>query len=132
LKKEKKIQELNAEILSLKTTQNELLELKEVSNDTKAIELSEEEMAEYINKNKCVMVGGMNSWQDNLKKYIPSCRFVKPEDLNVDLDFLLNADLVLFNETINNHSMYRKIKSILSNTNIPLCYNGSNTNIKIT
>jgi hypothetical protein len=88
-------------------------------------------MADYINKKKCAVVGGLTSWQDHLKTYLPSCRFVTPDELNMDMNFLLNVDLVFFNEAINNHSMYQKVKSTLFNSDIPICYTGTNTNIKI-
>jgi hypothetical protein len=88
-------------------------------------------MAEFINKKKCVVVGGHKNWQDHLKNYLPACRFITPDELSIDVDFLLTVDLVLFNETINNHSMYQKVKSKLVHTDVPICYNGSNTNIKI-
>jgi flagellar motility protein MotE (MotC chaperone) len=130
-KKDHVIRDLNKEILSLQAKQNESLRLKNVFEEPLNEELTEEEMADYINKRKCVVVGGLPSWQDHLKTYLPSCRFVTPDEINLDMNFLLNVDLVFFNEAINNHSMYQKVKTTLINTDIPICYTGANTNIKI-
>lgn len=130
-KSERTIQEQEEEIGKLIRENEELLKWKNAALAPKEIDLAEEEMAEVINDNKIVIVGGIKSWQDSLKGYLPTARFIQPEELNIDLDFLLKADLVFFNETVNNHSMYQKIRAKLENTNIPLLYSGGNTNIKI-
>ena len=131
-KKEMVIEEQNKEIHMLQIKQKELLARNNLPEHPVEMELTEEELASYINKWRCVVIGGPKSWQDHLKVFLPACRFISPDELNIDMDFLINVDLVLFNEAINNHSMYQKVKSTLLNTNIPICYTGVNTNIKIT
>ncbi len=131
-KKDMIIEEQNIEILSLQRKHNNLLVSKNVTDCSVDLELTEAKMADFINKSRCVVVGGPKSWQDHLKVYLPAGRFISPGELNIDMDFLLNVDIVLFNEEINNHSMYQKVKTTLLKTNIPICYTGLNTNMKIT
>jgi hypothetical protein len=130
-KKNMVIQELQEEIFSLRSTNDEHHVLVIDPNTLEDSVLTEAELAAFINQKKCVIVGGLKNWQDHLKTYLPTVRFISPDELSIDLDFLLHVDLVFFNEAINNHSMYQKIKSKLVHTNIPIGYNGSNTNIKI-
>lgn len=129
-KKEVQLQELSEKNEALKNNQDELL--KKINLTPQIEELTEQEMASYLNTKKCIIVGGLKGWQEQLKEYIPTARFIQAEELNIDLDFLLKADLVFFNEAVNNHSMFERIKSKLENTTIPISYSGKNTNIRIT
>lgn len=131
LKKEKLVEEKNEKIIDLEN-QLDTLRKKLVSmEESKDQELSEAEMAAAINGKKCVIVGGLKSWQDQLREWLPSARFIQPEELGIDLEFIQSADLVFFNESVNNHAMYQKIKSKLEGTDIPISYSGGNTNMRI-
>ncbi|MEH7157752.1 hypothetical protein [Neobacillus drentensis] len=131
-KKEFVIEEQNQQILSLQAKLNEQLSRNHRSIELLDEEKSEEELADYINKWKCVVIGGLKGWQDQLKGYLPTCRFISPDEVNIDWDFLLHVDLVLFNESINNHSIYQKVKTTLVHTDVPICYTGATTNMKLT
>lgn len=130
-KKENIIEEQNNQILSLQAKLNVQHMRNNRSGDSVDFELTEEELADYINKWKCVVVGGLKGWQDQLKAFLPTCRFISPDEVNIDLDFLLNVDLIFFNESLNSHSMYQKVKTTLLRTDIPICFTGANTNMKI-
>lgn len=131
LKKEGLVQEKNEKILVLEDEVDSLHQ-KIVSLEEPTVEpISESEMAAVLNQKKCVIVGGLKSWQDQLKDWIPSARFIQAEELGIDLDFIRNADIVFFNESVNNHAMYQKIKARLENSSILMSYSGGNTNMKI-
>lgn len=130
-RQEKKSEEDKEKIAQLMEERELLTRQIELMKGAPLEEISTEEMASVLNENICVIVGGLKSWQEQLRKYIPTARFIQPEELNINLDFLVGADLVFFNETINNHAMYHKIKSKLENTNTPICYSGSNTNVHL-
>ena len=130
-KKENIIEEQNNQIFSLQTKLNDQLVRINPTEVPLDFELSEQELADYLNQWKCVVIGGQKGWQDQLKAYLPACRFFSPDEVNIDWDFLLHVDLIVFNESLNSHSMYQKVKAKLLNTDISICYTGSNTNMKI-
>lgn len=128
-KKENFLEDQNGKISRLEKEQKRLLEQLEDVRKPMEKEISVEEMAEHINDYQCVIVGGLKSWQEQLKEYIPSARFIEAEELNLNFDFLLSADVIYFNEAVNSHAMYQKIKSKLENSSVPICYSGRNTNM---
>lgn len=131
LKKEKQLEENSEQITQLKNEQELLIQQIASMKRPCDQELSNEEMAAELNKNACVIVGGLKSWQEQLKEFIPSARFLQPEDLHVDLDFILNANIVFFNESINSHAMFQRIKAKLEHTTIPISFSGNNSNIHL-
>lgn len=124
---EKQQKELEEKKAAYEWLQNQWKERKEERQ-----EKSLEEIVEFLQGKKCVVVGGLKNWQDQLKQWLPEIRFIQPEELNIDFSFLQNVDLVMFNEAVNNHAMYQKIKKVLENSHIPICYSGSSTNVYVT
>lgn len=128
-KKEAALAEQNEKVRRIESEQKKLVEQLAACQKPTVTEISIEEMAEAINRYHCVIVGGLKSWQEQLKEYIPSARFIEVEELHLNFDFLLSADVIFFNESVNSHAMYQKIKSKLENSSVPICYSGRNTNM---
>ncbi|MCU7756888.1 hypothetical protein N7988_28075 (plasmid) [Bacillus cereus] len=131
-KKENEIQELRDTIYKLEEQKDKLIQEKisYESQDLRNQEPSVEKIASYINNRKCIIVGGDKNWQGNIRDYLTKCHFISPDELNIDLEYLKNYDLIIFNETYNNHSMYNKIKVNANSYKIPIVYSGSYTNIR--
>lgn len=95
-------------------------------------DISLKEMLDLIKHHKCVIIGGHVSWQDKIKALLPNMRFVNADEVTKDISFLTNYNIIFFNESINSHSMFNKIKSLIDFKNIPFAYIGQHTNVEMT
>lgn len=128
-KKETLLEEQADKIIALESEQERLINQIKFFQNPIVEEKGMEEMAKVVSNFNCVIVGGLKSWQEQLKEYIPSARFIQADELHINLDFLLGADLIFFNESVNSHAMYQRIKAKLEQTSVPICYSGRNTNV---
>ncbi|MDP4084828.1 MAG: hypothetical protein Q8934_09460 [Bacillota bacterium] len=133
-KKDIKMKELKEDIYRLEEKQKEVDRLLSIQQDSTStiLEVSFEEMVEYLNRKKGVIIGGNQGWQENLRTILTDFRFILPEELHMNLDFLTNQDFIIFNESYNNHSMFNKVKSTIANVHIPIIYTGTATNTNLT
>ncbi|MEE4580535.1 hypothetical protein [Paenibacillus polymyxa] len=130
-KKDKIIEELiskNKKLLKEREYQNRLsVNNQEISDNSNSLTL--EEMAKTINEKKCVIVGGDKKWQEKLMEYLPSSKCILPEEVNLNFNFVANQDIVIYNESINNHNIFDKMKAKLNSNNTKIIYTGTITNI---
>lgn len=117
-------------------TEKELSALNQVINiyrsEGSREDTSIKEMSDFIKHHKCVIIGGHISWQDKVKTLLPNIRFVTADEVSKDISFLTNYNIIFFNESINSHSMFNKVKSLIDFKNIPFAYLGQHTNVELT
>ncbi|AJE54293.1 hypothetical protein [Paenibacillus polymyxa] len=127
-KKDKIIEELileNKQLLKEREYQKHLrVNNLAISNNSLTLEM----MAKAINEKKCVIIGGDKKWQDKLMEYLPDSKSILPKEVNLNFDFVSNQDIVIYNEAINSHNIFDKMKASL-NSNSTLIYTGTLTNI---
>lgn len=129
LKKDKMIQNLQDQLSKLEAKQKDRDQKEEKVESHSEVDI--EEIINYINRKRCVIVGGNKSWQEKLRNLLSNCRFIEPDELNIDFDFLSTQDFIVFNEAYNNHAMFYKIKDRANDCNIPIFFMGTTTNIKL-
>lgn len=129
-------------ILSLKNTNHTLEKhnknLTEIINNKKDETLVEikssiyfNNIVNFINNTNCIIIGGNINWQNELKKYLTNIKFLSLDDLNRNFNFITSKSIIFFNDSVNSHSMFNKVKSRIENMNIKLLYCTSNTNIML-
>ena len=59
---------------------------------------------------KIAIVGGHESWRTKIGQLLPHARIFIPEHVNVSLDMISRADIVILNTAMMNHSMFAKVK----------------------
>lgn len=132
------ISKLNQEIKHLKSlefdedSRTELNRLREyvynlsAENEYRDFETNESTIIDA----KGIIIGGHVNWQNKLSEKLPNFRFISADQLNVDPDLISNCEIVLFNTTYLNHSMYYKFIGALRRHGIAFDYVDS-TNIYI-
>lgn len=139
---EKQIQKDNEVIEKLKSKNNDLEEYikylqsnindyRNIMNNMDTIDLSIESISEFINLKKCIIVGGNINWQNSLKFHLPDCKFLSTDDLNRNFNFIKSSDIVVFNDSVNSHAMFKKIKSKIEKSGAKFIYCNPTTNIKL-
>ena len=83
--------------------------------------------SEELNKLKGVIIGGHPNWQNKMKESL-DWTFISP-DFSINEDLIKNADVVIFNVSYLNHSLYYKAIDIIKENNIQMGYIKS-TNIQ--
>ncbi|MEW9939541.1 hypothetical protein AB2T96_19190 [Clostridium butyricum] len=142
LQLEKEKNKNNKMILSLENTnrtfEKENKKLTEVINNKKdenSVEIKSStyfnNIVSFINNTNCIIIGGNINWQNELKKYLPDVKFLSLDDLNRNFNFITSKSIIFFNDSVNSHSMFNKVKSRIENMNIKLLYCTSNTNIML-
>lgn len=127
----KKIQQLQDQIEQMKSDSNEVIALRNfiftleqddfVSDDTNT------SYSEKLNKLKGLIIGGHPNWQNKMKESL-DWTFISP-DFSINEDLIRNADVVVFNVSYLNHSLYYKAIDIIRENSIQMCYIKS-TNIQ--
>jgi hypothetical protein len=87
-------------------------ENEDLSYETYTENESIEEIASFLANKKLVIVGGHINWQNKLKEKLPNLTFVNSG--NSDLPYLNNKDAIFINTSINSHSLYYKVTSIIN------------------
>ncbi|WP_339289153.1 hypothetical protein [Paenibacillus sp. FSL E2-0201] len=130
LKKDKIIEELQLKIhaMEMEIKENQKQLQHQIDQDP-SHEIPINDMSAIINTKKCVIIGGEKRWQDKIKEYLPRSRNILPDELSVDLTFLSSQEVIIYNETINNHSMFNKVKANLSDEAV-IIYTGHTSNIQ--
>lgn len=90
-----------------------------------------EEIISFLSKKELLLVGGAPKWYSNLSKVLPNLKFLNPNQLNKNLNYIINFDAIFFHYTVNNHSMFDKVQQILRGSEIPLHYCGEHSNLQI-
>lgn len=132
------ISKLNHEIKSIKNlefdedSRLELNRLREyvynISEENEYSEVIKDESS--IIDTKGIIIGGHVNWQNKLSEKLPNFKFITADQLNVDPSMITNFEIVLFNTTYLNHSMYYKFIGALRTYDIAFDYIDS-TNIDI-
>ena len=139
---EKNLNQKDEEILKLKNEieilkndksllQGHLDNYKNIFNNSTMFNIDIKYITNYINSNKCIIIGGDKSWQNGLKMYLPDCKFLSVDDLNRKFDFIKASDKVFFNTSINSHSMFNKVKSAVNKSKALFFYCIPSTNIEL-
>lgn len=74
-------------------------------------------------------MGGHQRWHSKIKQAYPSIRTITPDEVNLDFSFLANKDIVCFETTYSNHSIYHKALSELNETDVTLHYFNGQRNV---
>ncbi|MFB7157487.1 hypothetical protein, partial [Lysinibacillus sp. NPDC056232] len=90
-----------------------------------------DEIISFLLKKKLLLVGGNPKWYSNLSKVLPNLKYLNPNQLNKNLNYITNYDAVFFHYTVNNHSMFDKVQQILRVSETPLHYCGEHSNLQI-
>lgn len=69
-------------------------------------------LADYLTR-KIAVIGGHEKWRTRISQLFPNARIFIPEHLNVSLEMIASADLVIFNSATTNHSIFEKMKEPL-------------------
>ena len=147
---EKRIAELEAENNNLKAkarkqksgkkkeskNKKELEALRELFFNIEHEEIDEcsvdnykEETLEFDPNKKLAFVGSETYLHSRLSNHFSTCKFVHADDVNRDLNFLKNLDIV-FLHTHMSHSMYYKVVETIKSTGTKLIFlNSTNTDI---
>lgn len=158
LKKERKKYELNIEMLQeeneqlkrevqrqeqarskMENEQKELIALRELffemeQTEDEYVDSSEasvmEKYLETLRDYKLMVLGGRLDWQNKMKEKLPNCRFVAPDQLNIDLRFVDHLDAVFVQTSANKHAAYRRLMSVMNQNITPLHFLQDRTNIE--
>lgn len=129
--KDREIARLKAKLAESESSKKELIKLREFMFSLDKQEEYKEDTNLDISKLKNikgVIIGGHQNWQNKLKEYLPSFKFISPEMLNFDTSILNNADIVFFYTNYLNHGIYYKVINEIRNKDIKLEYLKSNVN----
>lgn len=136
LEKEKELtlahaESINHQNIILSQMINEIENINKIINEaTDSKKISYAEMINYLSMKKIIIIGGDTKWQSNLSKVLTNIKYLSPTDVNKNLKYIINFDVIFFNPSVNNHSMFYKIQNTLKNSSTPLCYCGIHTNIE--
>jgi len=85
---------------------------------------------EQLQKVKIAVIGGHQRWHQKIKETLPHIRTVHPDEMNIDLSFLRNMDLVLIETSYNNHTLYHKVLGMLKSSDVPVRYIHQQKNVE--
>lgn len=125
---EKKVKEQESSIQEDALLRQEVLALREyVFREENEVDLSEDITQETkIDHLKIAVVGGHQRWHARIKQEYPQIRTVSPDEKTIDLSFLNNMDIVCFETSYSNHTIYKKALSVLEGNKVSIQYaNGS-------
>jgi len=129
------IEKLKAKINYLESDveylQSNIDDYKNILNNIDMTDSNIESITQFINSTNCVIVGGNINWQNSLKVYLPDCRFISVDDLNRNLNFIKSSNIVIFNDSVNSHAMFKKIKSKIEDSGAKFIYCNPTTNVKL-
>lgn len=105
---------------------NEVLALREYvfdnenSKPEEKIEEGYENAVEMLNNKqlKVALFGGHQRFVQKFKQTFPNIRTVAPEELHVDLSFVNQMDVVLFDTSYNNHANYIRFRDAIKNESV--------------
>lgn len=79
-----------------------------------------------------LIIGGHINWQNKIAEKLPNFKFVSTDQLNVDTTIINNYEIVLFNTSYLNHSMYYKFINEIRKKGVPFGYiDSTNTNLAV-
>lgn len=84
--------------------------------------------ANELKEKKIAIIGGHQRWQNKIKQAIPNVRTVHPDEIGIDLSFIRNMDIVCFETSYNNHSIYQRTIKELEHSKTKLHYLNSQIN----
>lgn len=128
LKREKK--KLEKELESRVDNGKEVVALRELAyrNTEEYIEENEENVKEkemQLQEKRIVVVGGHPIWHAKLRDRFKGINTIAPEQVNLDISFLANADCIFVHSSYCNHSMYSKIMDVVRKSKVALGYTSS-------
>jgi len=66
----------------------------------------------FLLNQRIAIIGGHENWRARIKQLLPQARIFIPEHVNVSLDMISRADLVILNTATMNHSMFARVKEV--------------------
>lgn len=101
---------------------------KDFQNSTKS---DIDSLKQDLTSLKGVLIGGHVNLQRKLKEELPSFVFITPDDLNKNLTYVRNYDIIYFYSEHNNHSMFRKLMPTVKNSSVVLSFVSDTTNVDL-
>ena len=131
---EKENSRLKQEIEENKDLKQEVIKLRNLvfdESDTDDVAVTQEDVdIDILNDKNVVILGGNQSWVNDMKKVLPNATFAGIEARNTNLGFINKNSLVFINTKMK-HSFYYKIKSVIEKLGIDYFYINSGSNIDI-
>lgn len=130
---EKENSRLKQEIEENKDLKQEVIKLRNLvfdASDTDIAVTQEDIDTTVLNNKNVVILGGNQSWVNDMKKVLPNATFAGIEARNTNLGFINKNSLVFINTKMK-HSFYYKIKSVIEKLGIDYFYINSGSNIDI-
>lgn len=125
---ERKVKEQEGSVKEDELLRQEVLALREyVFSEENEVDLTEDITQDIkIDHLKVAVVGGHQRWHTRIKQEYPQIRTVSPDEKTIDLSFLNNMDIVCFETSYSNHSLYHKAMNVLGGSDVSIHYiNGS-------
>lgn len=132
-KLEKENARLKEELEESKDMRQEVIKLRNLvfSADIDDITVTEDDVdIDVLNNKNTVILGGNQSWVNDMKKVLPNATFAGIEARNTNLSFINKKSLVFINTKMK-HSFYYKIKSTIEKLGIDYFYINSGSNIDL-
>lgn len=131
---EKENANLKKEIDENNSMKQEVIKLRNLIFDSSVDEevaITQDDLnIEILNNKRVVVLGGNQSWINNMKQILPNAIFASSDAQNTNLHFI-NKDSIVFINTKMKHSFYYKIKDVLEKVNADYFYVKSGTNIEL-
>ncbi|MFF2531313.1 hypothetical protein ACFVS2_20635 [Brevibacillus sp. NPDC058079] len=102
------------------------------TEDSLTQELTVEQLVNRIQQKKVAVVGGHPNWIHKMKEVLPGVSFAEVEEINRDLSYIDNVDVVFVYATFFNHKFYKKLMKYMSNNNTQLVYLSGKSNVELT
>lgn len=123
---------LKQEVEENKDMRQEVIKLRNLvfnSSDTEDIAITQDDIdINTLNNKNTIILGGNQSWVNDMKKILPNATFAGIEARNTNLSFINKNSLVFINTKMK-HSFYYKIKSVIEKIGIDYFYINSGSNI---
>jgi hypothetical protein len=85
------------------------------------IDVSINELINNINNCSIAIIGGHPNWQKKMKEYLNKVTFISVE-VTLNEDIIRDKNLIIFNTSYLNHSIYYKAINVINRNNIKIAY----------
>lgn len=127
---------LNSKVEESEDLKQEVIKLRNITfqeqSELDDIALTDEiDITDELKHKKFAIIGGNQTWVKKLKDTFPEWIYVNIENTTNDLNYLANVDKIFININMK-HSLYFKVKSIITKYNIPYEFLTNSSNIEFT
>lgn len=99
-------------------------ERKEIDEKVPSLKM----MEEFIQTKRIIIFGGSSTWQQKLKKVLPTVEFLDVKEKNRDISKIQRTDAIFINTSVFAHSFYKKIMKEVNKCRAPLFYLSGHSN----